>query len=258
MDAQTWADWGEWRQLAAAFIAWLPRAHVHRPDASSTAKACMAVSRHVAALQARIAPSLAAAVRFIWPRRLAGDHTMLSRRLLCIWGRQQDSACMPHAGVDYVKYDNCYAKAEEWVLDRYAAMRDALNKTGRPIVYSLCNWGVMEPWLWGPKVRAGWGARGAACALGSASDAASRQRPKSGAERICQQNLASVLRQRGLQGVCACHASVPHIGTDSLPDATRLQVGHSWRTTEVRRRLVVVAGRGHLVWPCPPPPHTQS
>ena len=31
-------------------------------------------------------------------------------------------------------------------------MRDALNKTGRPILYSLCDWGVGDPWTWGPKV----------------------------------------------------------------------------------------------------------
>ncbi len=55
-------------------------------------------------------------------------------------------------GVDYLKYDNCFAKREDWVLDRYRAMGQALNATGRPILYSLCNWGVMEPWLWAPQV----------------------------------------------------------------------------------------------------------
>lgn len=58
--------------------------------------------------------------------------------------------------MDYLKYDNCYVKKEEWVLDRYAAMRDALNATGRPIFYSLCEWGVMEPWLWGPAIGNSW------------------------------------------------------------------------------------------------------
>ncbi|MER6800476.1 exopolysaccharide biosynthesis protein, partial [Amycolatopsis mediterranei] len=28
-------------------------------------------------------------------------------------------------------------------------MRDALKKTGRPIVYSLCEWGENKPWTWG-------------------------------------------------------------------------------------------------------------
>ena len=56
-------------------------------------------------------------------------------------------------GVDFLKYDNCFAGPEDWIVDRYTAMRDALNKTGRPILYSMCNWGVGDSWLWGPKVR---------------------------------------------------------------------------------------------------------
>ena len=57
-------------------------------------------------------------------------------------------------GIDYLKYDNCWAPASDWVVDRFTAMRDALNKTGKPILYSLCEWGVADPWLWAPKV--GW------------------------------------------------------------------------------------------------------
>ncbi|WP_112134074.1 NPCBM/NEW2 domain-containing protein [Glycomyces dulcitolivorans] len=48
-------------------------------------------------------------------------------------------------GVDYLKYDNCNNQgvpAEE----RYAAMGDALEATGRDIVYSICEWGDNEPW----------------------------------------------------------------------------------------------------------------
>lgn len=56
--------------------------------------------------------------------------------------------------MDYLKYDNCHARRDYWILDRYAAMRDALNATGRPIVYSLCQWGVMEAHLWGPQASA--------------------------------------------------------------------------------------------------------
>jgi alpha-galactosidase len=51
-------------------------------------------------------------------------------------------------GVDYLKYDNCN---NQGVADqtRYTAMRDALAATGRPIVYSLCNWGNASVWTWG-------------------------------------------------------------------------------------------------------------
>ena len=55
--------------------------------------------------------------------------------------------------VDFLKYDNCAAVASDWVVDRYVAMRNALNSTGRPILYSLCVWGVADPWIWAQDVR---------------------------------------------------------------------------------------------------------
>jgi alpha-galactosidase len=60
-------------------------------------------------------------------------------------------------GVDYLKYDNCgdhgdYPDTTQGYIDRYGAMRDALEATGRPIVYSLCEWGVNQPWKWGASV----------------------------------------------------------------------------------------------------------
>ena len=51
-----------------------------------------------------------------------------------------DAADYASWGVDYLKYDNCYNKNLP-ATERYKAMRDALNKTGRPIFYSICNWG---------------------------------------------------------------------------------------------------------------------
>ncbi len=44
-------------------------------------------------------------------------------------------------GVDYVKEDSCYAPDDPSVaFPEYAAMRDALNATGRQIFFSLCGW----------------------------------------------------------------------------------------------------------------------
>ncbi|MDX3195506.1 NPCBM/NEW2 domain-containing protein [Streptomyces sp. MN03-5084-2B] len=54
-------------------------------------------------------------------------------------------------GVDYLKYDNCNNQGRP-ALERYTKMRDALKKTGRPIVYSLCEWGENKPWEWGAGV----------------------------------------------------------------------------------------------------------
>jgi alpha-galactosidase len=58
-------------------------------------------------------------------------------------------------GVDYVKYDNCNNQSDGSQADyirRYTAMRDAIDKTGRPMVFSICEWGTSQPWLWGAGV----------------------------------------------------------------------------------------------------------
>jgi alpha-galactosidase len=62
-------------------------------------------------------------------------------------------------GVDYLKYDNCNNKSDGSRADyvkRYTAMRDALKATGRPIVYSLCEWGDQSPWEWAGDVGNSW------------------------------------------------------------------------------------------------------
>ena len=38
------------------------------------------------------------------------------------------------------------------VQERYEAMGSALNATGRPILFSICEWGSSTPWLWAPQV----------------------------------------------------------------------------------------------------------
>ncbi|WLQ46567.1 NPCBM/NEW2 domain-containing protein [Streptomyces poriferorum] len=50
-------------------------------------------------------------------------------------------------GVDYLKYDNCNNEGVD-AKERYTTMRDALAATGRPIVYSICEWGQNKPWEW--------------------------------------------------------------------------------------------------------------
>ncbi|WP_199821050.1 NPCBM/NEW2 domain-containing protein [Streptomyces fulvoviolaceus] len=54
-------------------------------------------------------------------------------------------------GVDYLKYDNCNNQGVDAKL-RYTTMRDALKATGRPIVYSICEWGQNNPWEWAADV----------------------------------------------------------------------------------------------------------
>jgi len=58
-------------------------------------------------------------------------------------------------GVDYLKYDNCNNENIP-PRQRYPIMTKALNKTGRPIFYSLCEWGVDNPATWAPNVGNSW------------------------------------------------------------------------------------------------------
>ena len=51
-------------------------------------------------------------------------------------------------GVDYLKYDNCNNEGRP-AIERYTKMGDAIKKTGRPMIYALCEWGENKPWLWG-------------------------------------------------------------------------------------------------------------
>ena len=58
---------------------------------------------------------------------------------------KEDAEDLAAWNVDYFKYDNCYNLGQSGTalisFNRYKAMGDALNATGRPIVYSLCSWG---------------------------------------------------------------------------------------------------------------------
>ncbi|KAL6211381.1 hypothetical protein ACLB2K_016608 [Fragaria x ananassa] len=58
-------------------------------------------------------------------------------------------------GIDYLKYDNCYNDGSNPTV-RYPVMTRALMKAGRPIFFSLCEWGDMHPALWSAKLGNSW------------------------------------------------------------------------------------------------------
>jgi alpha-galactosidase len=53
-------------------------------------------------------------------------------------------------GVDYTKVDWCNSQGLD-ARTQYAKVRDALANAGRPIVFSICEWGTNEPWDWAPE-----------------------------------------------------------------------------------------------------------
>jgi alpha-galactosidase len=75
----------------------------------------------------------------------------------------QDAQIYAAWGIDYLKYDLCGLReqmkaaptpeaAHTIMIDAYVKMRDALRSTGRPIVYSLCQYGQDAVWEWGTDV----------------------------------------------------------------------------------------------------------
>jgi alpha-galactosidase len=79
---------------------------------------------------------------------------------------EQDAKTYAAWGIDYLKYDLCgyrdimkketgddhSAQASEMMKQAYEKMHKALLATGRPIVYSLCQYGWDDVWKWGPVV----------------------------------------------------------------------------------------------------------
>lgn len=63
----------------------------------------------------------------------------------------QDALTYAQWSVDYLKYDWCNNTGLNSV-GAYTTMRDALFAAGRPIVFSLCEWGDTKPWEWGKDV----------------------------------------------------------------------------------------------------------
>ncbi|HSG80821.1 MAG TPA: alpha-galactosidase [Gemmatimonadota bacterium] len=59
----------------------------------------------------------------------------------------RDARTYAEWGVDYLKYDWCNAEEQD-AEESYALMRQALNQAGRPVVFSVCEWGTNQPWLW--------------------------------------------------------------------------------------------------------------
>jgi len=79
----------------------------------------------------------------------------------------QDAETYAEWGIDFLKYDLCsygdvlrkeghgnVAAAFPLQKEAYRKMHDALVATGRPIVYSLCQYGMNSVWEWGPEVGA--------------------------------------------------------------------------------------------------------
>lgn len=67
----------------------------------------------------------------------------------------QDARQYAAWGVDYLKYDWCSNEGQD-ARAAYQTMSDALKLSGRPIVFSICEWGENQPWKWGKGIGHMW------------------------------------------------------------------------------------------------------
>jgi len=128
---------------------------------------------------------------------------------------EQDAAQYASWGIDYLKYDWCNTeglKAEE----AYTKMRDALQKSGRKVVFSICEWGTSQPWNWGGAVGNLWRTTGD---IGACWE-------KSSCSRAWETGIMNVLDlQVGLEA---------YAGPGRWNDPDMLQVGNGLSQTEDR------------------------
>jgi alpha-galactosidase len=67
----------------------------------------------------------------------------------------QDARYYASMGIDYLKFDWCNTEGLN-PKEAYTTMSKALRKAGRPIVFSLCEWGNSKPWEWAAPVGQLW------------------------------------------------------------------------------------------------------
>lgn len=67
----------------------------------------------------------------------------------------QDALTYAKWGIDYLKYDWCNTEDVN-PKGAYRLMRDALYATGRPILFSMCEWGDNKPWEWAKDISHAW------------------------------------------------------------------------------------------------------
>lgn len=67
----------------------------------------------------------------------------------------QDAYTYASWGIDYLKYDWCFTENLN-PKGAYTTMRNALRWAGRPILFSMCEWGTAKPWEWAADVAHSW------------------------------------------------------------------------------------------------------
>ena len=67
----------------------------------------------------------------------------------------QDALQYARWGIDYLKYDWCNTTNIN-AQGAYQLMRDAIQAAGRPLFFSICEWGDNHPWRWAKGIGDSW------------------------------------------------------------------------------------------------------
>lgn len=84
----------------------------------------------------------------------AGTHTC-GGRLGSLGHEYQDALQYARWGIDYLKYDWCSTDNIN-AKGAYTLMSNALRAAGRPILFSMCEWGTAKPWEWAKDIAHSW------------------------------------------------------------------------------------------------------
>ena len=69
---------------------------------------------------------------------------------------EQDARTFASWGIDLVEEDFCFKPEGFTAAQLYARMADAIVRSGRPMLFYICNWGHELAWTWAPRLSNVW------------------------------------------------------------------------------------------------------
>jgi alpha-galactosidase len=134
----------------------------------------------------------------------------------------QDARFYASLGIDYLKYDWCYTEGIT-AKEAYGTMSQAIKNAGRPIVFSLCEWGSNEPWLWAKNVGQLWRISGD---ISNCFD--------------CEDKHGGAWSSWGVTYIIDMRKNIrQYAGPDHWNDLDMMEVGHGMSTNEDRAHFTM-------------------
>jgi alpha-galactosidase len=73
---------------------------------------------------------------------------------------EQDARTFASWGIDLIEEDFCHKPEGFTGAQLYTRMRNAIARTGRPMLFYICNWGAESAWTWAPRIGDVWRSTG--------------------------------------------------------------------------------------------------